>query len=318
MIGLHVHKHTRKTLTKAIDKDSEKYELECVQIFTHNPRTGSAIKMNYEDVLKKCEELDLPLVVHSAYITTGVLKLENKEELEQTKGKKKLNLLKRQLEACVELEALGLVVHLPKAPLSTIVKAMTLIEPTRKKTGCKILLENMWYKPDGKNTFQTPQRLSKLCEHLSKAKISKDGWGICLDSAHMWAGMTFDNIKDSYDVRTFNGMKKWLKDFKYRKKIDLIHFNGSYTPITYHKDQHCIPMLYKEDLLWGIEKKPDYKKLGKKKLKSLLPYTEKMGLRYLIKFAKKYDIPMTLEVNRGTDEEIKWSIALLKLIRDEI
>ena len=64
MIGLHVHKHTRKTLTKAIDKDSEKYKLECVQIFTHNPRTGSAIKMNYKDVLKKCEELDSPLVVH--------------------------------------------------------------------------------------------------------------------------------------------------------------------------------------------------------------------------------------------------------------
>lgn len=173
--------------------------------------------------------------------------------------------IKEQLKTAATFNAKGLIIHLPKDTPETVAKYFKVIEDKK----VPILLEMPSAVPS-ELSYETPEKINRLIEC-----IGAGNYGIVVDTSHLWA--TEQNIK------TLRVMDNWFKRLKYPRRIKLIHLNGSKVPFGKHKDIHCIPTL-KDDHIWGdID-------------------IRKSGIISCIKFAKKYNIPIILEINRDDDK----------------
>ena len=168
----------------------------------------------------------------------------------------------------------GFVIHLPLCSVDVIAN---IIQGISEKTKGKIkLLLEMPSRKCPSCDFNTPRSLVNL---LKSIKLPPSKVGICIDTAHLWAM----NI----DISIYVNTKKWLDEFGKLmsvKYIGLIHLNGSSVDINAGYDIHQIPFS-PNDKIWHN-----------------ISYANS-GVRAFIEFAKKNNIFLILENNRGTLNE---------------
>lgn len=73
----------------------------------------------------------------------------------------------------------------------------------------------------------------------------------------------------------------------------MFHLNGSSAELGSGKDKHEAAFSSDDNIWCDIE-------------------PEKSGVRAIVEFAKKHNIPIICEINRGTESSIKTSIKLIK------
>jgi len=182
-----------------------------------------------------------------------------------------INHIHEQAKVAHECGATGLVVHLPREPFECVMEWM----PSINNNNIPIILEMPSAKPE-KSYYESPEKINKLIECLKQIK-PKLNFGICIDTSHIWAANT--------STRTYQEASNFLKKLKHIQYISLIHLNGSNIPLGGGRDVHIIPGA-NDDVIWGN-----------------IAY-EDSGLRAFVEFSKYYNIPMVMEINRGTAEEI--------------
>ncbi len=285
MLGVHVTKDSHvlddktpaKDLSLAIQRDLGELALNCAQIFTYGPRFVVANKIDFDAVKTATKDIDLS--VHSAYPTTSIWKLTDGTS---AADKKRLDALKLQLLSCVKINAWGIVLHINKVYPDIAANIMHMLKPIVKKTKVKLILEMVASKSDPNKTYETPEKIDNLTTLVG---ANENWWGWCVDTAHLWGA--------GVDIKSYASMKGWLDRLSYKKKILMFHLNGSSAQRGSGKDKHEIAF-GPDDLIWhGI--KP-----------------ESSGVRAIVEFAEERGIPIICEINRGTEENVKKSMAVIK------
>lgn len=253
MYGIHVRKNDT-TLAEQIV--IERQYCTAMQIYTHGPKSYNRNKIDGVQEAAK----DITLFVHSTYFSLP------------WKGKTSaINHIIDQLNTVAEIDVngntRGLVVHLPKDKPEVIVDAMKKFKHT-----VPIILEMTSVKSDPERTYETPEKLNKLCSLLGDIN-----YGICIDTSHIWAA--------GEDVRTKAYLDNWFSRLKYPNKIHLIHLNGSSNDMGSGKDTHIVPFTETDKIWHGIE-------------------YNNSGVKSVIEFCKKYKVPVIMEINRGDKNEI--------------
>lgn len=288
ILGIHISKkskvledHSDRSVLHAIMTDLGELNLNAAQIFTHGPRGHIPVNMDRNEIREYADANNITLVVHSSYPTIASWRPENHGTN-----------VKKQLSACLELGAFGLVMHLPNLPPRDIARKMRVFTrfTHNANDATKILLEISPVKKENhEHSYDTPIKLDELCYAIDNEGTAKSTWGICVDTAHLWASGT--------NVASSEAMKQWLREFKHNNKIQLVHLNGCVTDFGIGKDEHAI-IWSKEDKIYG--------RYANNKSAS--------GAHKLYKFCLKNHIPVILEINRGDQEEVVECVETLKNI----
>lgn len=288
-IGNHTHKGKHKSYLYAIKNQIAQYSINGIdtnvsQIFVHNPRIDKRLKLQKTDELKKyIEDNNIKLYVHCSHPTTGIWQSTGESE------DKRFTSLNSQLSLAESIGACGVVLHLMKRPLSMHIDKLKKFQKVRVNN-VPILLENPSLK-SSEDTFDLPHKLNALDSALTEAKLN--GYGLCIDTAHLWSCISEEDRENGYTIETKAGAKKWIKGLNKstKSRIKLIHLNGSANAHSAGSDKHNVP-------IYGIVNEPDH--IWGKYINNI----EKSSLIVFIKFAKKYSIPMIMEINRGTPDDI--------------
>lgn len=256
-IGLHIGKNGRvvdykhKTMLDAITTESILLDISSLSLYTSGPRDKSKISMQHQEIKKYCAEKNIVIFPHGSYISCGIWNV-NKANRHENKSLMFIRHIKDQLVDGKQLGAKGIVIHLPKHPIETVVETMEII------SDCKVInsirnnagvmpnftIEMPAAKPDELLTYETPEKLNKLTNALTNNKLITLPWDLCIDTCHMWAGGI--NFKDN--LSWFNWESKLTDETK--SKIHLIHLNGAKgTNFGTGKDSHSIACS-KEDDIW--------------------------------------------------------------------
>lgn len=289
ILGIHVSKKSKvledsssRSTLNAIITDLSELNLNAAQIFSHGPRGHTPVDMNRAEIKEYIDANNVTLIVHSSYPTITVWRPENRGSN-----------LKKQLDACIELGAFGLVVHLPNMPAHQIARKMRLFTRfTHKATeSTRLLLEISPVKPDRANhSYASPKDLKELCHAIDSEGVPKSSWGLCIDTAHLWAS--------GVDVSSSEAMRQWLDDMNhYLNRIKLVHLNGCVTDFGLGKDEHAI--------IWNEEDKMYGRYAHDKKMS---------GAYVLYKYCLKNHVSVILEINRGSEEEVVRCLETLKNI----
>jgi endonuclease IV len=319
-LGVHVGKKGKlrdvrfKTMRDAIIEETSYLNLSAVQLFTHGPRNKDKNSMDYQGIKKYCEENNIVVAVHGTYISTAVWEITHETRGERHK-KMYINHIRDTLVSAKQVGAVGVVIHLPKGLINQIVEVMEILSDCheinnirKNKGGCPtIILEMPASKPDDK-TYETAEKLNALVNALhGNSKITIE-WHLCIDTAHQWScgiKMSDPNIVNSW----FNELLDITRD-----KIKLIHFNGA-NKINFGrgKDIHEIPMspydgiwhhIMSKEMLEFLNNEGDeiikeendlFEHLTKKELQII----RESSFGTIVHFAKKNNIPMIMEINRG-------------------
>lgn len=286
MIGVHVTKSSHvlddkteaASMSEALERDVTSLELESAQIFTYGPRFIVANKIDFDEVKQFAQNIRLS--VHSAYATTGIWKLFDKELDER---KKLIAVFNSQMRSCEKVGAWGMVLHVVKVAPETVAKVMKKLLPIADKTGIKIVLEMVANKACAL-TYETPEKIDNVT-HL----IGDGAWGWCIDTAHLWGA--------GVDIRKYADMKNWLDRIVNKKRILQIHLNGSSADRGSGKDKHEIAFGPDDKIWYKIQPKDS-------------------GLLAIVEFAVEHNLDITLEINRGKEKYTRELIAIIKEIKE--
>ena len=290
-IGFHVSKKSevlntpiRKTMLDAIKQDTE-LDINAIQIFNSGPRNSRINKMDYSTIAEFCENQDINLYVHSNYISVGIFNL-TKENYDTPKMKSTIKNITDQMTASDKLNSKGFVVHISKKTPDEIIETLKILYQHIKKFKTPFILEQPAKKSDHELTYETPEKINNLTQ-LIKKNIPKLNWGWCLDTVHLWSG--------GIDMNNYDTVKKYFKDIKYPKYIKLFHLNGGSKNIfNTGKDLHIIPFSNKDDIFTN--------------------QTKKSPINIIVKFAKKNNIDIIMEIKRGIPKDSKYAIEFLNSI----
>lgn len=269
MFGIHVHKNDHDSIETAIEY-SIAAGWRCGQIYTHGPKSYSINKINITRLAELGESF--PLYVHGTYFQPWNGEAKN------------IAHVKANMTTCQAIGAHGLVVHLPKRPVESIVAIMPAIT-TNASAKCPIILEMPSMHADPTKTYETPQKINTLIKEIEALSTARElrtpsdkiHFGICIDTSHVWAA----GVSMRYYEETCNFFSAIDKP----DKIKLIHLNGTKIDFNGGKDTHII-FGTAEDKIWhGIS-------------------WEHSGVRAVVEFCKRYNCPIILEINRGEDHLI--------------
>jgi deoxyribonuclease-4 len=285
MLGIHVAKvskvlnspnKTRKTMEKSIYTDTEVLGLNSAQIFVCGPRGYKNNIVGEEAKIKKLSK-SIHLFVHSSYPSVGIWNV-NESNKADGKPKQVLSHITHQLKTCKMIGADGLVVHLSRRPVEDFARTMTAIQTDIAKTKVPVYLEMIASKGHEILTYETPEKLNKLCKALKN--VNKKTWGLCVDTAHLFGAGEDIGSKEQMDA-WFDGLSTAAV-----KKIKLFHLNGSSCVRGSGKDKHSIPFSDEDNVYSEFSDNP-----------------EESGVASIIKFCHTNKVPIILEINRGSEED---------------
>jgi endonuclease IV len=250
-----IHIGSDKGFHKPILKTLEAMPLmRSCQIFVYSPLR--IIKINYDkkELLKVIKDKKINLYVHSSYLISPW-------------GKKPYNVpfCLKQLKDAADINAIGVIFHIPKQPaLKLVPRLLNIVQ--KKPKNIKILLENRAAIPSD-DTHETCAKLNTFIDILLDAGLKFNDVQIVIDTAHLFScGTVLSSYKDA---------KAWLDDLKYPKAIRAFHLNGSQS--TGYNDIHAIPFSSK-DLIWGKTKFKD------------------SGFKAFLEFSKKHKCDVIFEL----------------------
>ena len=292
MLGVHVSKTShvldtphkiRKTMYDAITQDCSHLNINVCQIFVQGPRNSKMSNMDYIAIREICHSNHISLYVHSSYITVGIFSITHKNK-SSAKYKKYIDIIVDQFKACDALYAKGLVIHLTKRTPESILESLEVLYPFISMFKTPLILEQPAKKPDPTKTYETPEQINILTKLIHQG-LPDLNWGWCIDTAHLYsAGIRVD------DQPT---MKTWLRNIEYNN-IKLFHLNGMSNKLfNTGKDTHEV-VFGPDDDIWKTTTK-----------------IKKSSIFDILKYAKKNKIDIICEINRGTYEDIKYSIETL-------
>lgn len=269
----------RKTMVEAIVVETEVLGLDAAQIFVSGPRGHKRNSMDY-DKIKRLSNVTLS--VHSSYPSVAIWKITRENKTEGN-SKRILAHILDQLRSCRKIGATGLVIHLPRRPVSDLVETMTAIEDDLIGAKIPIWLEMISSKAHPDLTYETPEKLNKLTKALKD--INPKVWGLCIDTAHVY-GSGEDISSVLQQNKWFGGLSK-----ETTKKIQQYHLNGTESEFGSGKDKHAIAFAADDNIYHKYKKEP-----------------EKSGLYSVIKFCIAKNIPVIMEINRGLEADAIWTI----------
>lgn len=234
-----------KTMTSAV-KDFKKDfpDAGMIQIYAHGPMNTRRNKINVETF--NTESKNLNVYIHSTHMTSwkedGEVKFDKKGNPKISKSEH----IREQFETAGELNAKGIVIHLPKAsPEFVCEKLPEWVDWI--PDGTKLLLEVRSIRPSENLSYETAEKLINLIEMIKTVDgYTSDNCGIVLDTAHIYVSYT--PVK-GYD-ESIDFLNK-LED--YREWFPLLHFNGNYIDANKKAgDTHITPFCA-GDKIWGDE-----------------------------------------------------------------
>lgn len=305
-IGCHVAKishvlnkpnKNRKTMFDAIEKDTSILNLDAVQIFVSGPRSTIMNPMNYSNISKYCEEHKINLYVHSNYMSVGIFNV-TKDNKETHESKTSIKTILDQMTVCDQLGSSGFVIHLSKKTAEQVIETLKILYPLIKKFKTPLLLEQPAKKPDINMTFETSEKINILTKMIIK-EIPKLNWGWCIDTCHLWSGgIELDDVKTT---------KNWFDDLKYPMYIKLFHLNGGSIDIFKSgKDKHIIPFSHEDDIFGDSV----YNDNGDREFN--IKQIKKESIYVICQFAKKNDIDLICEINRGIFHDVKFAFETIR------
>ena len=105
-----------------------------------------------------------------------------------------------ELAVCARAGVCGLVIHLPKAPIATVVKyAPRLINPDAR--GVRIFFETPAVTP-AETYYESPEKLGALLAALREVDPADELFGVCIDTAHIWTS--------GVDIQRRDAAADWL------------------------------------------------------------------------------------------------------------
>lgn len=268
-IGIHVFKN--KDMVDSIRKAIEELNIKAIQIFTHGPRNFKINKLDYTSIKSVCKGINI--YVHSSYPTNP---WKNTPESIQSTVE--------QFASSFSLKSKGVVLHIPKIdPVKTAESIQVLVNELKKKkimNGQKVILEMKAVKSDPLLSYETPEKINRLIEYLKSYNLSHVNVGICIDTAHIYAG--------GVQITSYKDAVIYCNKIKYPEWICLLHLNGNeYDAKKRAGDKHAIP-LDSKDKIW---KDTSYKN---------------SGCRAFIEYSKKNNIDVIVEIkNHHTIEQVK-------------
>jgi len=334
MIGIHVNKISVvtgkpcKDILKAIEIAYDNLDINALSLFMHGPRNTKKNNISYDAVQKYCADNNIVIFPHGSYVSVNIWNVTN-ENINTVASKNALKHLKDSLTSGREINATGVVIHVPRHNIETIVDVMSLLSRynetiTAHKAGqlAPITLEMPASSPMPLLTYETPEKLNALCATLAADNSIRLDWNICLDTCHLHAGGVY--LAESESWNTYVDQLSPLT----QSKIKLIHLNGAELKnFGTGKDGHMIPCS-EDDAIWGSLVSERFRKFLDKittnqakymDLTSQLNNKEKTifkqsSLYTLIKFAKKNSIALICEINDFDYVNTKFIMDLVKYL----
>lgn len=277
---LGVHVSIAGKIYEAVDR-AKALNCECMQIFSRNPRSWTALKLDNKDVeefKKRRKEAEIkPLVVHIPYL----INLASPDDKLYNKSIKSYI---EDIQRADLLDADYFVTHLGSHKgegkdlgIDRFARALNkIIKELKPKV--EILLEN---------TSGSGNWLGGDFEDIAKIIIKsnqKDRLGLCFDTCHAYTA--------GYDIKNKKGLDETLKkidDLIGINKLKLVHINDSKGDLGSHLDRH-------QHIGKG--------KIGRDGFRLILHHPKLRNLPYILETPKK-DIksdPMNLKTVRGIYE----------------
>jgi endonuclease IV len=251
MIGTHAHKGKHKTLAAAVEATGR----QCVQIFTHGPRSRRMNNINIVALSK----VKADIYVHEPYVLSKMWRGVEDD----------MDAMVEIMKTAQQIGALGVVIHIPREPAASIVSTLRIFigKLDEQKIDTPILMEVPASRPTKNTTYETAQKMNMLLRAFKSAKF-KGRVSICIDTAHLFTSLVpiskrADAIKyiDTID-------KDW---------VGMLHLNGNAHPWgkTFN-DKHAIP-LSPDDHIWKD-----------------MSYVDS-GCKEFVDMARSQDIPIIIE-----------------------
>ncbi len=326
MIGIHIAKDSKirneksKTMEDAIKRDIELLNINSCQIFTHGPRSYNRNQMDYIKIKKYCQLKNINISSHGSYLSVGIWKV-NESNKNTAISKKNIAHIADMLKSINEIGGSGVVLHLPNNIPDVVEETMRILSENedikRYNKNADIILEMPASKPDHR-TYETSEKLQNLCDKLKDININ---WSLCIDTSHQWSC----GIKMNEPLI----WHKWLSGLTdyVRNKIKIIHLNGnSLDNFGRGKDIHEI-IMSPDDGIWGNLISEEMKDFIDREEKEIiksggdffsylsaqeLSKINDSSLAEIIRYAKKNNIVLIMEINRGKFIYTKFAIDIIK------
>jgi len=138
-----------------------------------------------------------------------------------------------ELDVCHEAGISGLVVHLPKLPVASV---MQHIGGIRGPAGVRVYLETPAVRPK-ESYYETPEKLAALfAEVRRELDPGLDRFGLCVDTAHLWTC--------GVDLQAYEAADAWLHRLEAVADVIppaavMLHLNDSLRPVGVGPDTHA-------------------------------------------------------------------------------
>lgn len=203
------------------------------QIFTHGPHSVKVNAFDHDALKMLCRQKRI--YVHSSYRTSF----------------KNMDHSREQLELARDLGCRGVVIHIPLMEPTEVANAAAEMVAMH---GAKVILEMKAVKPHDTCSYETPEKINTLVEHLKHMGLTSDAIGICIDTAHIAAG--------KQQIRKYKDAVVYLERLKYPEYVCLLHLNGNeFDGQVRAGDKHILPFrkdidgdTAHNDKVWGGRK----------------------------------------------------------------
>lgn len=196
-----------------VNKNAKALGATAVQLFVGSPMMWG-FKQNLPNTLSSDQNWDVPVYIHAAYVA-------NPASSDPEIRAKTIQYLNKQLEITAKIGAKGLVVHGGHNAGGTVSDGINGWVEVLDQVDLKapLLIENT----AGGNA--APARSLESWKKLWKAVGNRSNLGVCIDSAHAYAGGV-----------PLDGLAERILDITGR--IDLIHGNGTLAGFDSGRDKH--------------------------------------------------------------------------------
>lgn len=230
---LGIHLGIGQGYDKAV-KEAKELQINCCQIFTHNPRGWQFAALKEQEVAKLVKDLKEAGVTLTTSHCNYLINLGTKDKEIR---KKSLDCLKKEFEYASAFNCKYFVLHVGKytdgtleTGVENVAKGINETKTTMKKySDVTLLLETV--AGQGTEIGRDFRTLGEIFEKLDDDL--KPNVGICVDTCHIFAA--------GYDIRTPNKIKEAIKKMDEGfgiNRIRMIHLNDSQKDLGERRDRH--------------------------------------------------------------------------------